>query len=88
MKAGEIGALYDHAGALGDRVLTAGEGAHIADSAFKSFMCIVAYKWTSCLPLKAEIYFYDSVTPRSRSCLDGLVFIYGSPTVVSYCELL
>src|SRR4029434_9842406 len=32
--------------------------------------------------LKAEIYIYDSVTPCSRSCLDGLVFIYGSPTVV------
>ena len=32
--------------------------------------------------LKAEIYIYDSVTPCSRSCLDGLVFIYGPPTVV------
>ena len=27
-------------------------------------------------------YFYDSVSPWSRSCLDKLVFIYDSPTVV------
>ena len=32
--------------------------------------------------LKGSIYFYDSITPWSRSCLDGLGFIYGSPTVV------
>src|SRR4029434_8807602 len=32
--------------------------------------------------LKAEIYFYDSVTAWSRSCLYGLVYIYGSPTGV------
>ena len=39
--------------------------------------------------LKAEIYFYDPVTPWSRSCLDGLVFIYfiyGSPTVVGVAK--
>ena len=36
--------------------------------------------------VKAEIYFYDSVTPWSRSCLDGLVFIYGSPKVVGVAK--
>ena len=33
-------------------------------------------------------YFYDSVSPWSRSCLDGLVFIYGSPTVVGVVKHL
>ena len=38
--------------------------------------------------VKAEIYFYDSVNPWSRSCLNGLVFIYGTPTVVSVVKHL
>ena len=39
--------------------------------------------------VKPEIYFdYDSVTPWSRSCLDRLVFIYGSPTVVGVAKQL
>ena len=33
--------------------------------------------------LKVFLCFYDSVTPWSHSCLDGLIFIYGSPTVVA-----
>ena len=32
--------------------------------------------------VKAKIYFNDSVSQWSRSCLDGLVYIYGSPMVV------
>ena len=36
--------------------------------------------------LKVPLYFYDSVNPWSCSCLDGLVFIYGSPKVVGVAK--